>query len=380
LEIIPELDSNVTIIGAGVIGLAIAAELSRYTDRIYVIEKCGSFGQETSSRNSEIVHSGVYYPEGSLKARLCVKGKRLLYDYCNQHDIAHQKCGKIIVSQSGDDHDAIEEIFRNSTRNGITDKVILDRTEIQSLEPHVSACRGIYFPSTGIIDTHGLMKTLETEALNQGAQIVYGSEVIQINRLEKGYEVGLLESGNNTYAYTSQIVINSAGLMAENIARLAGIERPEYRIYLWKGEYFSLLNGKHKLLSRLVYPVPEPHHVGLGIHTTLDLSGRVKLGPNAIFMPDNQIDYSIDPEHRMDFFRSVHGYLPFVEPEDLAPDQVGIRPKLQKPGDPVRDFIISEESHLGYPGFVNLLGIESPGLTACLSLAQYVRTLIQVYL
>jgi L-2-hydroxyglutarate oxidase LhgO len=370
------MDAHITIIGAGVVGLALAAELSKYSDAVFVIEKHDRFGQETSSRNSEIIHSGVYYPENSLKAILCVTGKKMLIEYCDRHDVAYRLCGKMIVSQTGQDRDTIEKIARSATRNGVTDHQIIGRDEIKSMEPHISARKAVFFPSTGILDTHGLMKALETEAISQGVQIVYGSEVKRIRRINGGYEIELLEQNHHATRYTSTMVINSAGLMAEKIARMAGIDRPEYRTFFWKGEYFSLQNGKHQLLSRLVYPVPEPHHVGLGIHTTLDLSGRVKLGPNAIFLPGQEIDYSIDASHKDHFLRSVESFLPFVEPEDLAPDQVGIRPKLQKPGDPVRDFVVSEESRFGFPGFVNLLGIESPGLTACLSLARYVRTLL----
>ncbi|RLD31667.1 MAG: NAD(P)/FAD-dependent oxidoreductase [Bacteroidetes bacterium] len=368
-------DTKISIIGAGVVGLAIASRISEMTDSIFVLEKNLKFGQETSSRNSEVVHSGIYYPKGSLKAILCVEGKELLYNYCEQKDIAYNKCGKLIISNSEQEDKVLENILQGAQKNGVKDGKTIKEEEILSLEPHIRAKSALFFPLSGVIDTHGLMKQLETDAINQGAEIVYGAEVTGIRKIDGGYEITVSEQDGPGFSFTTEILINASGLNADMIPKMVGIKNNEYQQYFWKGEYFSLVNGKHKLVSRLVYPVPFKNTVGLGIHTTIDLSGRVKLGPNAIYLSNKLTDYAINPEHKNDFYESAKTYLPFLEPDDLVSDQVGIRPKLQKPGDPVRDFIIKEESQAGFPGFINLIGIESPGLTACLSIANHVANL-----
>ena len=368
-------DTKISIIGAGVVGLAIASRISKMTDSVFVLEKNLKFGQETSSRNSEVVHSGIYYPEGSLKALLCIEGKELLYNYCVQKDIAFNKCGKLIISNSKQENKVLENILLGAQKNGVKDGKTIDKEEITSLEPYIRAKNALFFPSSGVIDTHGLMKQLETDAINQGSEIVYGSEVTGIRKINEGYEITVSEQDGPGFSFTTEILINASGLNADMIPKMVGIKNSKYQQYYWKGEYFNLVNGKHKLVSRLVYPVPFKNTVGLGIHTTIDLSGRVKLGPNALYLRSKRTDYAIDHEHKNDFYESAKNYLPFLEPDDLVADQVGIRPKLQKPGDPVRDFIIKEESQAGFPGFINLIGIESPGLTACLSIANYVANL-----
>ena len=368
-------DTKISIIGAGVVGLAIASRISEMTDSIFVLEKNLKFGQETSSRNSEVVHSGIYYPKGSLKALLCVEGKELLYNYCEQKDIAYNKCGKLIVSNSDQEDEVLENILQGARKNGVKDGKAIEGDEVIILEPHIRAKSALFFPSSGVVDTHGLMKQLETDTINNGAEIVYGAEVTVISKIDEGYEITVSEQDGPGFSFTTEILINASGLNADIIPEMVGIRNSEYQQYYWKGEYFSLVNGKHKLVSRLVYPVPFKNTVGLGIHTTIDLSGRVKLGPNAIYLKSKLTEYAINHEHKNDFYESAKTYLPFLEPEDLVSDQVGIRPKLQKPGDPVRDFIIKEESQSGFPGFINLIGIESPGLTACLSIANHVAKL-----
>lgn len=370
------MDTNITIIGAGVIGLAIAAELSKNNEGVFVLEKNLKPGQETSSRNSEVIHSGIYYPKGSLKANLCVEGKRILYDYCNHNHIDYNKCGKLIVSNSDDEGLILQDILDRAKMNGAEDGRIIEKDAINELEPYIRAERALYFPSTGIIDTHGLIKQLEADAANRGVEMVYGSEVTNIQKIENGYQITVSEQDGAGFSFSTEYLINCAGLYAENISKMAGIKNPAYSVYYWKGEYFSLANGKHKLISRLVYPVPNKNTEGLGIHTTIDLTGRVKLGPNAVFMENNELDYSLNKSHSKEFYQSAKKYLPFLDEDDLVPDQVGIRPKLQKPGDDIRDFVINEESDSGFPRFINLIGIESPGLTACLSIAKYVGKMI----
>jgi len=370
------LDSDVTIIGAGVVGLAIAAKLSTLCDSVFVIERHRKFGQESSSRNSEVIHSGIYYPPGSLKARLCVEGREKLYGYCEQHEIAYRKCGKLVVATDDSETDRLTGILRGAHANGVTDARIVDMPEIHQLEPHIHARKGIFFPSTGIVDTHNLMKQLETDAVGNGVNFVYHAEVLELHRITGGYEIVIKDADGERFTFTSEMVVNSTGLSASQIAHSSGIPGNTYRVYYWKGEYFSVINGKHKLVNRLIYPLPEKEIVGLGIHTTVDLDGRLKLGPNALYLEKGEADYTVDPGHASDFYRVARKFLPFLEEQDLLPDQAGIRPKFQKPGDPVKDFLIREESDRNLPGLVNLIGIESPGLTACLSIADYVSELL----
>jgi len=372
-------DINICIIGAGVIGLAIAAELSKTYDNIFVLEKNKKFGQESSSRNSEVIHSGIYYPTNSLKARLCVEGRKLLYEYCEKNEILFNKCGKLIVANNEDEILKLKEILKQSQDNGVDDGTFIDKVKISELEPNIKACSALYFPSTGIIDSHGLMKQLETDAINNGVQMVYNSEVIGINKQTLNnntiYKIEVSED-NSSYNFTANYVINAGGLYAENISNISGIKEDKYKIYYWKGEYFGIGNGKSKLINRLIYPVPNKNNTGLGVHVTIDLSGGAKLGPNTIFLENNKIDYTVDKNHKYEFYQSATKFLPFINIEDLHPDQAGIRPKLQKPGDLVRDFIITEETKNGFPKFINLIGMESPGLTASLAIAKKINELI----
>jgi L-2-hydroxyglutarate oxidase LhgO len=371
-------DINICIIGAGVVGLAIAAELSKTHKSVFVLEKHTKFGQETSSRNSEVIHSGIYYPTNTLKAHLCVQGRKLLYDYCSKNEILHKKCGKLIVATTNDEEKLLGGILNQSKINGVEDGMLLEQDRVKEIEPHIKAQAALYFPSTGIIDSFGLMKQLEYDAINNGVQMVYESEVINIQKIKKQkndvYQIEVKEK-DDSYSFTTNYLINATGLYADRISAMVGMHEQDYKLHFWKGEYFGVGNGKNKLINRLVYPVPNKNTTGLGVHATLDLSGGLKLGPNAIYLDHKNIDYSVNIHHKRDFYVSASKFLPFLREEDLHPDQAGIRPKLQLPGDVVRDFIITEESSNGYPGFINLIGIESPGLTSCLAIGKYVRAL-----
>jgi L-2-hydroxyglutarate oxidase LhgO len=365
------MDTNITIIGAGVIGLAIAAKLSEKFSGIFVLEKNLKFGQETSSRNSEVIHSGIYYPTNSLKASLCVKGNKMLYEYCIKKNINHKKIGKLVVATDSQEEAILQKVFTQSRTNGVRDGIMLSKEEILELEPNVLCKSAIYFPSTGIVDSHGLMKQLETDAIINQISLAYNSEVVGIEKIDNGYKITVKEE-NGTYSFTTKIVINAAGLNSDTIARISNTFEPLYQLYYWKGEYFSVSNQKNALIQHLVYPVPHENNTGLGIHATLDLDGRLKLGPDATFLNDRITNYSVDKSKQESFYNAVRRYLPFIEMEDLNPDQSGIRPKLQKPGDSVRDFIIKDEHEKGHPNFINLIGIESPGLTSCLAIAEMV--------
>ena len=370
------MDADITIIGAGVVGLAIAEKLSAIYRNVFVIEKHPTFGQETSSRNSEVIHAGIYYTKNSLKAKLCVEGKTLLYDYCKKNDVPFNNCGKLIVATSEEEVSIIKGIRQTAMGNGVEDLIELNKEQIAEMEPNIYALQALYSPSTGIVDTHSLMKSFETHTLNNGANIVYGSEVKSIKQIKNGYEITLLDSDNLSFSFTTGIVINSAGLTSDKISEMAGMSDENLKILFCKGEYFRLKSPKNKLIKRLIYPVPHKNMEGIGIHVTIDMGGGVKLGPDVTYLQSNTYDYKLSSFKQESFFKSARKFLPFLEFDDIAPEMAGIRPKIQKPGDPEKDFYIMEEKDKGYPGFINLIGMESPGLTSSIAIANYVNTLI----
>ncbi len=369
------MDVNITIIGAGAVGLAIAAELSKDNDGVFVLEKHHDFGQETSSRNSEVIHSGIYYPTNSLKARLCLEGNKLIYSYCDEKGVDYKKLGKLVVATSADEEVILQKVLTQSMINGVEDGKLLTQAEALALEPNIMCTAALHFPSTGIVDSHGLMSQLETDAIARGAQVVYKTEVVGITKIEGGYSI-LVKEENGEYEFTTAKIINAAGLSSDLVARFTGTYQPSDELYYWKGEYFAVGNQKNKLINRLIYPVPHSNTVGLGVHATLDMNHRMKLGPDATFLPGKIADYKVDKLKQKDFCEAARKYLPFVELDDLHPDQAGVRPKLQKPGDPTRDFVIRNEANCGHPNIVNLIGIESPGLTSCLAIAKMVREIL----
>ncbi len=372
------MDAEITIIGAGVIGLAIAEELSKEHNDLFLIEKHGSFGQETSSRNSEVIHAGIYYTKGSLKSRLCVEGKSSLYEYCRKYDVPFNNCGKLIVATSEDEITVIKGIRQTAYKNGV-DLELIDRDRVNEMEPNIFALKALYSPSTGIVDSHSLMKQYETNTMNNGGQLVYGSEVTGLKRIDGGYEITLLEADKKPYSFTSKTVINSAGLTADRISEMAGMKDENLRIIFCKGEYFRVRPPKNRLVKRLIYPVPHVNMEGIGIHVTIDMGGGVKLGPDVKYLDSNVYDYKLTPSKQEAFFRSARKFLPFLEYDDISPEMAGIRPKIQKPGEPLRDFYIMEETGRGNPGFINLIGMESPGLTSSIAIAKYVKKLVRLH-
>lgn len=370
------MDAQITIIGAGVVGLAIGEKLSGLYNDLFLIEKHSTFGQETSSRNSEVIHAGIYYPQGSLKAQLCVKGKAMLYDYCIRHDIPHRNCGKLIVATTEEEIGVIEGIRESAEKNGVNDLAVLGREEVAGMEPHVFALRALFSPSTGIVDSHSLMKRFEVNTINNGGQIVYGNEVTGIRKISEGYEVVLREPDGNEYRFTTNYLINSAGLTSDRVSMMAGLPSDGLEIQFCKGEYFRLNPPGNRLITRLIYPVPHHNLEGIGIHVTVDMGGGVKFGPDVTWLESNEYDYRVDHSKKEAFCQSAKKFLPFLTPDDISPDMAGIRPKLQRPGGPVMDFYIVEESKRGFPGFINLIGIESPGLTSSIAIADYVSTLL----
>jgi len=370
------MDAEITIIGAGVVGLAIAEKLSSLYNDVYVIEKHPTFGQETSSRNSEVIHAGIYYTKGSLKAKLCIEGKKLLYEYCRRWDIPYKNCGKLIVATTDEEIAVIEGIRQRAIVNGADDLTVLGREEIAEMEPNIYALKAIYSPSTGIIDSHSLMKQYETNTINNGGIVAYGSEVTGIRHIDNGYEVNIYDADKKNYKFTTGVIINSAGLSSDIVSGMVGIRDENLKIHFCKGEYFRINPPKNRLISRLIYPVPHPNMEGIGIHVTIDMGGGVKLGPDVKYLESNVYDYRLTPSKQLAFFDSARKFLPFLEFDDIAPEMSGIRPKIQKPGEPLSDYYIKEESGRGYPGFINLIGMESPALTSSLSIAGYVNKLL----
>lgn len=367
-------DAAVTVIGAGVVGLAIAAELSRDYSPLFVLERYPKYGQETSSRNSEVIHAGIYYPHGSLKAILCIEGKHLLYELCERHGIPFKRISKIITATTADELSQLHTLFEHGKGNGV-ELEFLSADQVHSLEPHIASVGGILSPSTGIISAHALMDFFYHEARNNGGEVLQRCSVIGLEKSGGTFTVTIRE-GDQQSSFTSDIVINAAGLESDTIAALAGIDidATGYRLQYCKGSYFALSGPLGKCITRLVYPVPPKE--SLGVHALVDLSGRVKFGPDVEYLTDRRLDYAVNEDKRRAFADSVRRIMPEVRDEDLTPDMSGIRPKLQAKGEPVKDYVIRHERDRGLPGLINLVGIESPGLTASPAIARYVRSLL----
>jgi len=361
-------DIDIAIIGAGVVGLAIAKELSEKYENIVVLERHNSFGQETSSRNSEVIHSGIHYPLGSLKTNLCVEGNRMLYDICEKNDIGYKKLGKFIVAIDEEEIGVLETLKQRGEENGVDGLVFHEPTDIKKIEPYVNAKLAIYSPNSGIIDSHGLMKYFADAAKSKGVLMVYNSEVTDINKENFGFKFKVNSSDGTTEEFTTKILINSAGLYSDKIAEMAGIDENGYKLHPCKGDYFS---WNKKFLHHLIYPIPEK--LSIGIHAGLDLNHDIKFGPNAYFV--DEIDYGVE-SGKEEFYNSIRKYLPTIDLNDLSPAMSGVRAKLQTQNEDFRDFVISHESERGLTGLINLIGIESPGLTASPAIAKYVSEMI----
>jgi L-2-hydroxyglutarate oxidase LhgO len=352
------------VIGAGVVGLACARALALAGREVIVLEAAGSIGTETSSRNSEVIHAGIYYPPGSLKARLCVDGRQLLYRYCEAHGVAHRRCGKLIVATTSAQVASLHKIQAHAADNGVHDLRLLGEAEAKAMEPELNCVAALHSPSTGIIDSHGLMLAFQGEAEDHGAMLALRSPVTGGEITSTGFvlEVG----GAEPMRILANSVINSAGLMAPRVvASLKGF--PWEKIppeYFCKGNYYSLAGRSP--FTHLIYPVPEA--AGLGVHLTLDLAGQARFGPDVEWI--SEIDYDVDLRRADGFYRAIRDYWPGLKDGALAPGYAGIRPKLAGPGQAAADFLIEGAAEHGVPGLVNLFGIESPGLTAALALAR----------
>jgi L-2-hydroxyglutarate oxidase LhgO len=362
-------ETEAVVIGAGAVGLAVARQLTLSGLDTLVLEKNDHIGMETSARNSEVIHAGIYYPQGSLKARLCVEGKRLLYDFCATHGVPHKQLGKLIVGQTGQ-LVQLAALAKAARDNSVDDLVPLGKKEIAALEPEIRAEEGLFSPSTGIIDSHQYML-----ALLGDMTLVRGSRVTDIRR-EAGGWLLTVGSDGETIALRARLVVNAAGLWAQSLAsRIEGLSGiPPLR--LAKGNYAGL--SVKSPFRHLVYPVPEPG--GLGVHVTLDMAGQARFGPNVEWLAGNDpaaIDYTVAPDIAARFAPVIATYWPGITQEMLSPDYAGVRPKLSGPGEPNADFRIDGPDTHGLPGLVNLFGIESPGLTASLAIARHVAGLLK---
>ncbi len=355
------------VIGAGVVGLAVARALALAGREVIVLEAAEGIGTETSSRNSEVIHAGIYYPKGSLMARACVAGRRLLYAYCAEHGVPHRNCGKLIVATNSDESARLVEIKGRAEANGVEGMRLLSAAEAVALEPNLTCTAALLSPSTGIVDSHSYMLALQGDAENVGAAFAFHSPVERGRVVEGGIELEV--GGTEPMGLRCRLVINSAGLHAPTLAqKIDGM--PSNRIptaYYAKGNYFTLAGRSP--FSRLIYPVPVPG--GLGVHITVDLGGQAKFGPDVEWIPG--IDYNVDPHRADTFYAAVRKYWPNLKDGALQPGYAGIRPKIVPPGAPAQDFTIQGPAEHGVPGLINLFGIESPGLTASLALAEQVR-------
>lgn len=366
----PRLDFDAVVIGAGVVGLACAARLARELERVLVVERHPGPGRETSSRNSGVVHAGLYYPPGSLKARACAQGRRLLCAYCEERSIAFAKTGKLVVAVDEAELHALETLRRRGLANGAGELSLWSAEELRRREPALSGVAALFSPESGVVDAHGLVTSLAAEARERGADLAYGTTLTALAaRADGGYDVVASTAGAESRV-TTRLLVNVAGIAADAVAELAGlpVERLGLRQYLCKGDYFALSSDAPKPRCALVYPVPQGP--GLGVHLTRDLGGRVLVGPDATFVTTE--DLAVVEAKAERFAAAVARYLPGVEARHLRPDQAGLRARLAGPGVSFRDFEIVAESAHGLPGSVHLLGIESPGLTACLALADHV--------
>lgn len=362
------------IAGAGVVGLALAREMAMRGFETLVLEAEHMIGTQTSSRNSEVIHAGIYYEPSSLKARFCIEGKQRLYAYAQAQGIPHRCCGKLIVATSEVQHKALDTIVERAIASGVHDLQYLTAEQAQQLEPAVHCTAALFSPSTGIIDSHALMLSLQGDAENHGAAIAFNTEIISVEHSTDGFAIITrdLESGE-CFSLMAERFINAAGLGAQAIAATINGLAAEHipPLYFAKGNYFSAL-GKAPF-SHLIYPVPVD--AGLGVHLTLDLNGQMRFGPDVEWI--EAIDYHVDPRRGDDFYAAIRNYWPDLPDGALQPTYSGIRPKLGGSGSPTADFCISAPKDHGIAGLINLFGIESPGLTSSLAIASYVNQLLE---
>jgi L-2-hydroxyglutarate oxidase LhgO len=359
---------QILVVGAGVIGLAAARAAALAGHEVIVAEAADGIGTGISSRNSEVVHAGLYYPTGSVRAHHCVRGRRMLYDYCATHGIAHNKCGKLLVATSEQEITKVESIRAQGNANGVEGLEMIGGNSARALEPEVWCIAALMSPESGIVDGHSFMLALRGDLEDRGGMIAFETPIEWIERVSEQWRVHF--GGSEPGHLDVDAVVNSAGLGAQALARrIEGYPQEQIpRLVLAKGNYFAYAG--RPVFKRLIYPTPVDG--GLGVHVTVDLAGRMRFGPDVEWIEDE--DYAVDPGRAASFYARIRTYWPGLPDGSLVPDYSGIRPKLTGPGEPAADFIIAGPAQHGMPGLVNLFGIESPGLTCSLSLAEAVVT------
>ncbi len=358
------------VIGAGVVGLAIARAMAARGREVIVLEAGEAVGTGTSSRNSEVIHAGLYYPRGSLKAELCVRGRAMLYEYCEARGVPHSRCGKLLVATARNQLPQLAAIQHKAMENGVADLVRVSGAEAMAMEPQLQCVEAVLSPQTGIVDSHQFMLALQGDAERDGANVAFHTPVTDIDARDRCFIVET--GGESPMRFQAGCVINSAGLYANQIARnIRGLDaRHIPPLYFAKGNYFSV-SGRTPF-ERLIYPMP--NEAGLGVHLTIDMGGQAKFGPDVEWI--QKIDYTVDPQRANSFYAAIRAYWPNLPDDALQPAYAGIRPKLSGPGQPAADFVIQGRAAHGMTGLVNLFGIESPGLTAALAIAEKVAKML----
>ncbi|EOY08776.1 FAD-dependent oxidoreductase family protein isoform 1 [Theobroma cacao] len=388
----PKEKAECVVIGAGIVGVAVARELSLKGKEVLVLDSAPTFGTATSSRNSEVIHAGIYYPSNSLKARFCVRGRNLLYQYCSQHGIPHKQIGKLIVATGASDIPKLNHLLNRGIQNGVEGLRMLDASEAITMEPELQCVKALLSPSSGIVDTHSLMLSLVAEAETKGTTFSYNTTVVGGHLEENQMALHVSESkslGNwdgstplqPDLILSPKFVVNSSGLSASALAkRFHGLNTATIPpAYYARGSYFTLSNSTRLApFKHLIYPIPEEG--GLGVHVTLDLDGQLKFGPDVEWIRHiddtssflNRFNYSVSADRVERFYPEIRKYYPNLKDGSLLPGYAGIRPKLSGPGQSACDFVIQEGEIHGVTGLVNLFGIESPGLTSSMAIAEYV--------
>ncbi len=364
-------EANIVIIGAGIVGLAIAAFISKKNESVFILEKNKMIGLETSSHNSGVIHSGIHYPKNTLKAQLCVKGNSMIYEICKKYNISCKRLGKLTVANSENEIKELDKLMRYATENQIEGVKFLDKDEIKKMEPNVEAEMALYTPTTGIVEPSELLNYFYSESINNGAYLSLNTEVRGMKKIKDGYQIDFI-SGTDSSSINARTVINSAGLYSDVIPEMLGmdIDGLGYRLEYFKGDYYRILGNPP--VKRLIYPVPDGP--GLGIHLTPDISGSVKAGPNGYKVM--KIDYNVETSEK-DFRDAIRSYLPSIDSLRMSQDSSGIRPKLKFSRSGFRDFIIKHEEGKGMFGLIDLIGIESPGLTAAPAIGEYVSEIYE---
>ncbi len=357
------------VIGAGVVGLAVARALALKGIEVLVVDQANDFGQGTSSRNSEVIHAGIYYAKDSAKARWCVRGKEQLYEYCESRHVPYRRIGKLIVATRADEEPSLADILDRARGNGVNDLEVWDSARLATVEPQLTASLALFSPSTGIVSSRELMRAYLADVEAAGGMFVGGFRVEHLTRIDQRFVLKGSVDGA-AYELSAARVVNSGGLGAQQIAASCELLDPSMvpPLYLAKGNYF-MLSGSAPF-SRLIYPVPEPTGTGLGIHATLDLGGQVRFGPDVQYIQKE--DYAVDETRLEEFVTAIRRFYPGLVADRLVPGYAGIRPKLQAPGQAAADFMVQTEAEHRVPGLVNLFGIESPGLTSALAIADHV--------